>query len=610
MKDTARVLGRMYDAHRVPRLRPGHGRGPGGLRRRAGLQRADRRVAPDPDARRHADHARALRQAAHRRSPSPSSATPATTWATRSSIAGAMMGMDVRMVAPKEHAAARRRAGRSRETLAPRDRRPDHAHRRRRRGREGRRLRLHRRLGLDGRGQGGLGRAHQAAHALPGQRDADGSDRQPDGQVHALPAGLPQHRHQGRQGDGRDSSASPRWRSPTRSSRARANVVFDQAENRHAHDQGDPRRHAWRTEPMARIVVALGGNALLQRGEPMTAENQRANVRHRGRGAGAALRRARAGRSPTATARRSGCWRCRSAAYDRARTYPLDVLGAETEGMIGYMIEQELGNLLPFERPFATLLTMVEVDPRRPGVPGPDQVHRPGLRRGRGEAASPPRRAGQVKPDGDKWRRVVPSPLPKRIFELRPIQWLLEQGHRRHLPPAAAAFRRCTSQGSERQLVGVEVRHRQGPRHRAARRARSAPTSSSCATDVDAVYLDWGKPEQRAIRSATPDARSDVRASPPARWGPRSRRPRTSPAPRRARHHLRPRRRAAAVRGEKGTTVDMATGEMRLRLKQKRPRASSSCVQRALHRGGALPVSPHQTPPPNRPPSPSPRTPI
>ena len=55
------------------------------------------------------------------------------------------------------------------------------------------------------------------------------------------------------------------------------------------------------------------------------------------------------------------------------------MLGAETEGMIGYMIEQELGNLLPFEVPFATLLTMVEVDPRRPRLPESDQVHRPGL---------------------------------------------------------------------------------------------------------------------------------------------------------------------------------------------------------------------------------------
>ena len=74
------------------------------------------------------------------------------------------------------------------------------------------------------------------------------------------------------------------------------------------------------------------------------------------------------------------------AAYKPDEAYPLDVLGAETEGMIGYMIEQELGNLLPFEVPFATLLTMVEVDRRRSRLQGSDQVRRAGLRRSRGRA--------------------------------------------------------------------------------------------------------------------------------------------------------------------------------------------------------------------------------
>ncbi len=56
-----------------------------------------------------------------------------------------------------------------------------------------------------------------------------------------------------------------------------------------------------------------------------------------------------------------------------AAHFPLDVLGAQTEGMIGYMIEQELGNLLPFEVPFATLLTMVEVDPADPAFSKPEK---------------------------------------------------------------------------------------------------------------------------------------------------------------------------------------------------------------------------------------------
>ena len=82
-KDTARVLGRMFDAHRVPRRQPDGRRDAGQVRRRAGVQRPDRRVPPDADARRRDDDARAQRQADHRRSSTPSSATRATTWAIR-----------------------------------------------------------------------------------------------------------------------------------------------------------------------------------------------------------------------------------------------------------------------------------------------------------------------------------------------------------------------------------------------------------------------------------------------------------------------------------------------------------------------------------------------
>jgi carbamate kinase len=96
-----------------------------------------------------------------------------------------------------------------------------------------------------------------------------------------------------------------------------------------------------------RIVVALGGNALLRRGEPMTADNQRANIRIATEQI-AKIHPATNWSSPTAMARRSACCRCK-APPTAGRAYPLDVLGAETEGMIGYIIEQELGNLLPFE---------------------------------------------------------------------------------------------------------------------------------------------------------------------------------------------------------------------------------------------------------------------
>src|SRR5262249_15908337 len=119
-----------------------------------------------------------------------------------------------------------------------------------------------------------------------------------------------------------------------------------------------------------RIVVALGGNALLRRGEPMTAAAQRANVKI----AATALAAIHSGNELVVSHGNGpevGLLALQGAAYKPDEVYPLDVLGAETEGMIGYMIEQELGNLLPFEVPFATVLTMVEVDRDDPGFKNP-----------------------------------------------------------------------------------------------------------------------------------------------------------------------------------------------------------------------------------------------
>ena len=175
-----------------------------------------------------------------------------------------------------------------------------------------------------------------------------------------------------------------------------------------------------------RIVVALGGNALLRRGQPMTAENQRDNVRIAAKSL-----------APISTDNQLvishgngpqvGLLALQSAAYEEVEAYPLDVLGAQTEGMIGYMIEQELGNLLSIEIPFATILTMVEVDPEDPAFDNPTKPIGPIY--SEEDAARLSNEKGWImKPDGKHWRRVVPSPEPHRIFELRPIHWLLEQG--------------------------------------------------------------------------------------------------------------------------------------------------------------------------------------
>src|SRR6187551_3740635 len=119
-----------------------------------------------------------------------------------------------------------------------------------------------------------------------------------------------------------------------------------------------------------RVVVALGGNALLKRGEPMTAEVQRQNVRVAAQALAPVAREHQLvlshGNGPQV-----GLLALQASAYTGVEAYPLDVLGAETEGMVGYMVEQELGNLVPFEVPLATLLTMVETDPNDPAFSDP-----------------------------------------------------------------------------------------------------------------------------------------------------------------------------------------------------------------------------------------------
>jgi carbamate kinase len=175
-----------------------------------------------------------------------------------------------------------------------------------------------------------------------------------------------------------------------------------------------------------RIVVALGGNALLKRGEPMTAEVQRGNVKV----AAQALAPVAKGNQLVIThgnGPQIGLLALQDAAYEPDQDFPLDVLGAQTEGMIGYMIEQELGNLLPFEVPFATLLTMVEVDGADPAFKNPTKFVGPVYDKPDADRIAA-EKGWVFKQDGAKWRRVVPSPLPRRIFEHRPIKWLLDQG--------------------------------------------------------------------------------------------------------------------------------------------------------------------------------------
>ncbi|MDW5377935.1 carbamate kinase [Halomonas sp. HP20-15] len=249
-----------------------------------------------------------------------------------------------------------------------------------------------------------------------------------------------------------------------------------------------------------RIVTALGGNALLRRGEPLTADNQRENVRI----ACAQLAKIISGNEVViahGNGPQVGLLALQSAAYSGVAPYPLDVLGAQTEGMIGYMIEQELGNLLPVEVPFATILTQVEVDASDPAFQHPSKPIGPVY--SQQEAQHLAKEKGwSIAPDGDCFRRVVPSPRPKRIFEIRPVKWLLEKGS---VVICAGGGGIPTIYDEGRKLHGIEAVIDKDSCS-ALLAQELASDLLVIATDVDAAYVDWGQPSQRAIARAHPDA--------------------------------------------------------------------------------------------------------
>ena len=248
-----------------------------------------------------------------------------------------------------------------------------------------------------------------------------------------------------------------------------------------------------------RVVVALGGNALLKRGQPLTAENQRRNV--------AIAAKALAPLAPDyqlvishGNGPQVGLLSLQSAAYEEVEEYPLDILGAQTEGMIGYMIEQELGNLLPMEEPLATILTMVEVDPEDPAFDNPTKPIGPVYSEQEAKTLAE-QKGWSVAPDGEYWRRVVASPEPQRIFEMRPIHWLLENG----------ATVICAGGGGiptvykpDGTLKGVEVVIDKD-RASALLAFELDAGLLILATDTDGVYLDWGTEDARRIERITPE---------------------------------------------------------------------------------------------------------
>ena len=249
-----------------------------------------------------------------------------------------------------------------------------------------------------------------------------------------------------------------------------------------------------------RIVIALGGNALLKRGEPMTCENQRANVRI----AAEQIAKAYEGNEliiSHGNGPQVGLLALQNNAYKPVPMYPLDVIGGESLGMIGYMIQQELVNFVPKSATLATVLTQTQVDPKDPAFQNPTKPVGPVYDKEEAERLAK-QHGWTIAQDNDKYRRVVPSPEPKRIWGLKPLKTLVEHGHIVICCGGGGIPTYFDEQGN---LVGAEAVI---DKDLASSLLASEVKADIfvIATDVNGAYVDWGKPTQRRIAEADPES--------------------------------------------------------------------------------------------------------
>lgn len=248
-----------------------------------------------------------------------------------------------------------------------------------------------------------------------------------------------------------------------------------------------------------KIVIALGGNAMLQRGQPLEADLQKENIRIAAQAIAQLSDQHQVilthGNGPQV-----GLLALQNAAYDKVSPYPLDTLGAQTAGMIGYMLNLELRNLRP-EMPIVTMVTETLVNQDDPAFNNPTKFVGPVYSEAAAQSLAA-EKGWQMKADGEYFRRVVPSPKPQRVIEGNTVRQLSERG----------AFVICAGgggvpvyQNNDGQFEGVEAV------------VDKDLTSSILATqlqadvliimtDVEAVSVNYGKPDAKAIRRATPEA--------------------------------------------------------------------------------------------------------
>lgn len=250
------------------------------------------------------------------------------------------------------------------------------------------------------------------------------------------------------------------------------------------------------------VVVALGGNALLRRGEPLEADVQRKNIQIAVETISKIAEEYNVvlvhGNGPQV-----GLLALQGLEYKKVSPYPLDVLGSETQGMIGYMLMQEFKNKMPNTN-VTCMLTQMTVNPEDPAFADPTKPIGPVYKEAEAREMAE-KYHWTIKPDGEYFRRVVPSPQPTGIVEHEAIEKLINEGH----------LVICTGGGGipvkrvNGKLEGVEAVIDKDMS--AAFLARQLGADALLIlTDADGVYLDWGTPTQHVIRNATPSELAKV----------------------------------------------------------------------------------------------------
>ncbi|PWQ93855.1 carbamate kinase [Leucothrix arctica] len=243
------------------------------------------------------------------------------------------------------------------------------------------------------------------------------------------------------------------------------------------------------------IVIALGGNALLKRGEPLTVENQRAHTKVATQSIAEVIAAGHQVIITHGNGPQVGLLALQGAAYKPDEAYPLDVLGAETEGMIGYLIEQELENALPAGQQVVMLLTQVEVDPNDSAFSDPSKPVGPIYTKEEADSLAT-KRGWTVAADGDHFRRVVASPKPISIPDIPVIELLLTHGI---IVICAGGGGIPIVRQPDGSTMGVEAVIDKD-RASALLAEKLGADMLLMLTDVDAVYENWGTPKQMPIR--------------------------------------------------------------------------------------------------------------